>query len=142
MRSTTTRNLGLLSMLGLLAFGSTPGCAVPEQSDEAVESAVSTSLESRFADLRRVNTDNLSRVVVNLGADKLNDALAIRTKYVELGITIKNLQDVLEPRSLNPLWLFKFDVDFFRAGRSDPIYQAPQPVQALAQNGRRRRCFS
>lgn len=87
---TRTRSLGLLSatILGLLA-AAVPGCAAPEDEADSATGALSKpELQARFADMRKINTHNLSTIAVNAGAERLNKALAIKTKYVELGVTV------------------------------------------------------
>ncbi len=88
--ATRSRRFALVcaATLGLLALG-TPGCASPEEeTSEGSEAAISKpELKARFADLRKVNTRNLAAIAVNLGAEQVNKSLAVRTKYVELGIT-------------------------------------------------------
>ena len=77
-----------LTMLGLLAVA-TPGCASPAEDVDSSEAAISKpELKARFADLRKVNTRNLSQIAVNLGAEQLNKSLAIKTRYAELGISV------------------------------------------------------
>lgn len=80
-----------LALLAVLSISTTAACTESTDDTESGEAAAtSTNLKSRFADLRKVNTDNLARLGVNLGADQLNKALSIRTKYVDFGIDVKD----------------------------------------------------
>lgn len=81
-----------LAVLGLIAPSVLPGCAPAAEDSDSSAGAVSESLKERFADLRKVNTDNLSRIVASGGAAAVNSALKVKSKYVEVGVTVAPTQ--------------------------------------------------
>src|SRR4030095_2843659 len=80
---------GFLALLSISS--SAAACAPGDDEGDASQEAISRpDLRARFADLRKVNSDNLARLAVNVGADSLNRALSVRSKYVDLGIEVKD----------------------------------------------------
>ena len=96
--------LGICSLVTLAAFAQ--GCAAPEEESDASEGAASKpELKARFADLKKVDTRNLAGIAVNLGAQGINSALRVKSKYVDLGVTIAETNvfgAVAEQNSLVP----------------------------------------
>ena len=101
MRTAYFTALGLVTLAAVAQ-----GCAAPAEETGDSEGAFSKpDLQARFADLRKINTQNLSAIAVNGGADVLNGALRVRSKYVDLGITIADTNvfgAVAEENSLVP----------------------------------------
>lgn len=81
-----------LAVLGLIAPSVLPGCAAPEDDSESATGAATEGLKERFADLRKVNTDNLALITANAGASAVNSALKVKSKYVEIGLTVAPTQ--------------------------------------------------
>jgi hypothetical protein len=81
-----------LAVLGLIVPAVLPGCAAPEEDSDSAAGAASEGLKERFADLRKVNTENLARITANAGAEAVNHALEVKSKYVELGVTVAPTQ--------------------------------------------------
>jgi hypothetical protein len=81
-----------LAVLGLLAPAALPGCAPAAEDADSSQGAASEGLKERFADLRKVNTDDLSRIVANGGAQAVNSALKVKSSYVTAGITVAPMQ--------------------------------------------------
>src|SRR5262245_54873394 len=82
------------AFLSIVCVSLIAACAASSDEGDASQEAISRpALKERFADLRKINTDQLkeigARLAVNAGASQLNKALSIKTKYVELGIDIK-----------------------------------------------------
>lgn len=67
---TSRTAFGMMTGMGLLM-----ACSAP--ADEATDEALSLHLESRFADLRDIRTDQLVRVAAGFATDKLNDTLVV-----------------------------------------------------------------
>lgn len=81
-----------LAVLGLLAPAALPGCAPAAEDSDSAQGAASQGLKERFADLRKVNTGNLSRIVANGGAQAVNSALKVKSNYLTAGITVAPTQ--------------------------------------------------
>jgi hypothetical protein len=97
-----TRSFCIASLL-TLSLGAA-ACAPSDDDGDSSQGAISrTALHERFADLRKVNTDDFARLTTNLGAEGLNNALAVRTKYADLGIDIKETNVFGEDAETNSL---------------------------------------
>jgi hypothetical protein len=82
MRSRALVALGLFSTLTCFA----PGCA-SEEGENSEDDSTTARLTSRFADLKKINTRNLSALAAGYATEGLNDALTKDGTGVRLGTT-------------------------------------------------------